>query len=549
MKVKGKDILSIFKNKYIIALSIVFGAIMSFTFVFGKEVYNTNSVRGLFWDNASIFRTISMMIGATVFFSLILICVIFVFSKLPAIKPYNKPIKWYAYLIVFVVSWGAIFLSFLMAFRAYYPGITSYDFGTQAYYYFKLIPFTKHHPPLHSYFVFWAIEYATNNNLSACTPYAIVQIIIFSFILALGLTYLLRLKIHWALIIVYGLYFVLNPVIAIFSIITTKDIIFGGFFFLTTVFTVGLCLDTEKNLKRPLFWVFFDIVILLTLLFRNNALYAFILADIVSIIVLRKYWKRVFVLLVIPIILFFMIDKLVFSGIIGLADGATDEKLCVPMQQISYVVCVHENELTDDEIDFVNKYMDVSQIWEAYNPRFADPIKFLFDSEEYDKSSGEFWKGWLKLGVKYPKEYISSFLTLNIPYWYWGADSIDIFSQREYIEVDNRETRGATSLNLRALSFYESFSSYSKMHKYPILTVVFSIVTPIWVMLFCLLILLSRKQFKMLPVLSPAIFLWLTLIAGPVSNFRYIFPHVLLYPLLVLLVLIDTDRKQGVNKL
>lgn len=532
------------ENKNILCLSIIWGAAIAFTAVFGREIYNTNCINALFISPTKTIITIINTFLFAIVFSAIGYFLFKLISKMAFIRPSIKPTKWYVYLIVFIVSWMLFFLAFLSAFRAYYPGNATYDFGTQGYYYFNLLPFSKHHPPLHSYFIFWAIDYGTKHGMLAETPYAWVQITLFSLILAGCITYLLSLRIRLPWILSMSLWFIINPTIAIFSIITTKDVLFGGFFLLASILCFKLCEQTEEMLKKPIFWILFDFAVLMSCLFRNNAIYAFVLADIVTVILLRKNWKKILILLLIPIICYFLIDKLVYSSLLGIEETESAEKLCVPMQQIANVVYEKGDELSDTEISFINRYIDYSQISSTYNPRFADPIKDLFNSEMYDADKLLFWKGWAKLGIHYPNSYISSFLSLNIPYWYYGANTIDPYSQVTYINVAKDSRSEETSLAPKALSFYEHFSTYEIAQRYPFLSIFFSITTPFWIITISLFALLSKKQFSLIPVICPSLFFMLTLIAGPVSCYRYVFPIVLMYPLFVILSFYKSDKSQ-----
>lgn len=536
-----------FSDKYNLVLGIIWGIINSFVAVFGHTVYKTNSIEPLISSTGAVVRTIAIFIGLTVVFAFFGILIFKILSTLQFVKQSEKQTKWYLYVIIFLVSWICFYLCFRHAFEAYYPGIDSYDFFTQAYYYFDLFKLSKHHPMLHTLFIFWSIDYGTEHHILAQTVYAMVQIPIFSFILAGCITYLYRLRIKWQWIILCGLFFIINPTIAIFSVITTKDVLFGADFAFVTLLLVGLCKQTDEMLKNHVFRIAYIISVLFACLYRNNAVYAFILAEIVTVIILRKYWKRLLVLLSIPIICFFIIDKILFSAIMQIPETESAEKLCVPMQQISKVYCEHKDELTEKELEFINEYIDVTKIEDTYNPRFADPIKLLFDSEKYDYNKISFWKEWATLGVKYPASYISGFLTLNIPLWYWGADTLDEYSNRDYIEINWMSRDRSKSHNQKALDFYERFSTYEFIQKHPVVEVLFSIVTPIWLMLVSIFTLLFRKKKHMLPVLVPALVMWLTIIVGPVSNYRYMFPFVLIYPFIFIFTFEKESKKEEEN--
>ena len=68
----------------------------------------------------------------------------------------------------------------------------------------------------------------------------------------------------------------------------------------------------------------------------------------------------------------------------------------------------------------------------------------------------------------------------------------------------------------------------------------FSIASPVWVLLTCILLLVRRGRARYVTCVVPFFFLWLTYMAGSVSNFRYIFPIYACYPLFFYLALVES---------
>ena len=172
-------------------------------------------------------------------------------------------------------------------------------------------------------------------------------------------------------------------------------------------------------------------------------------------------------------------------------------------------------------------------------------IKFEFKTEYYNKNKTDFYKLYFKGLTKYPEEYISSFLSLNLPYWYPDANTLDKYSQRIYIETGNYRNDYYIVPRDSKIPFlykqYEKVANYSAFEKIPIIANIFSIATPIWVMLFVMFLLIYKKKYKYTLITIFLIIFWLTYILGPVSNFRYIFPIYSLYPILFTLGL-NTNR-------
>ena len=87
------------------------------------------------------------------------------------------------------------------------------------------------------------------------------------------------------------------------------------------------------------------------------------------------------------------------------------------------------------------------------------------------------------------------------------------------------------------LKIYKSVEDYSLFEKIPFVSLLFSLSFPIWFIIFTLCEFLNARRYKLILVLLPMIFLWLTYIAGPVSIFRYVLPLFVLYPLILSLTL------------
>ena len=85
--------------------------------------------------------------------------------------------------------------------------------------------------------------------------------------------------------------------------------------------------------------------------------------------------------------------------------------------------------------------------------------------------------------------------------------------------------------------FYSKIASFKAIENIPLVSNICALSTPIWLILFTMFFLIYKKQIKTIIIILPIMFLWLTYIAGPVSNFRYVFPLICLYPLLIALLI------------
>jgi hypothetical protein len=243
--------------------------------------------------------------------------------------------------------------------------------------------------------------------------------------------------------------------------------------------------------------------------------------------------------LVIPIICYFVINGGVYPAL-GIAEGEGVEMLAVPMQQISKVVVEKDASLTEEEKQSIGTFFTYDSISTTYNPRFGDYIKGVFQNDYYEEHKADFIKLWCHLLFKYPKQYVDAFLSLNLPYWYPDSATVDGYSHVRYIETGLCEL-AQYPLTLQSklpglYKLYEKVASFEAFQDIPVAATVFSITTPLWLMLLCLFVLVQKKKTQQVILLLPGLFLWLTFMAGPVSNFRYIFPIFCLYPIYMALM-------------
>lgn len=526
------------KEKAIHRNCFVFTFILSLVLIIGQPIYQYGHLGSLFVSSYKILLTMISILGFTVGFESILTLLLYYLTEKIELK--SSP-QWKIY--KFPAIWGVIFfLSWIPCYLAYYPGIFSYDINGQTLEALGLQTMTKHHPPLHT--LLWKLCLTAEQNLdiNALVIYSLLQMTLLAVALTYLLNFLIKKKINNWIILICALFFCLNPTIALFSFIPTKDVFFA---ICLVFFTTELCrfVSEKDSYTKNIFCnIRFIVAAVLCCLLRNNMIYALIPATLITIIIFKRYWKNILLWLSCITVIYGLVNGPLYSGI-GIADGNPREMLSVPMQQISYVVTNYKDEISAQDLNDINKYLPVDELAVLYNPRFADPVKITFNTEYFEGDSSTFFKVWGRLLLQYPDEYIISFLNLNLPYWYPDSNSNDELSRRSYIEtyIYPVETTGYEVVRDSKIPFlynlYEKVASYLLFDTIPIVSNIFSISTPIWIMMATILFLKIKRKLHLSTIFLPTILYWCTFLLGPVSNFRYVFPITLLYPLFLALVL------------
>lgn len=522
------------EKKYPFLFSIIF----SLCLLIGRGMYNSNDFLLIF----NSFKKIVLFLISWYSFTIVFTEFIYtIFNYIRKTDTNNKQWKIYKTKHIFLFLWIVIFISWIPSFLAYYPGILSYDSRTQTMQAFLGISsYTKFHPPIHTFIWQVCLTMSKIVSINALIIYSIIQMAFLSFVFGRLIKYLIDKNINNYLVLFSILFFTINPVISIFSIIMTKDVYFSGFLILLTIELLKLGSNPKRyleSIKNICVFIFF---VVLASLFRNNFIYVFILLIPVLLIVYRKYFKCLIITLCSIVFIYYLINNCFYNAL-QIGPGNPREMLSVPIQQIACVVNMNDNKLDNNTKSEINYFIDYDTAYKQYNLRFADPVKNTFKTEYFSNNKSDFIRLWIKLLIKYPNEYISSFLSLNLPYWYFDANTTDSFSERVYIETGNYNNdyynvnRRSKMPNL--LKQYEKVASYNSFEGIPIVSNIFSISMPLWLLLFALFSNLYKKNNITNITIIMYILLLMTYIIGPVSNFRYIFPMFAMYPLLFSIIL------------
>lgn len=513
--------------------SLIFSFLFSCIYICFNPIYIANGNDSL---RSSLYYFLShfpYIYGLTVVLSAILSILIFLISSVED----SLSAKTQAFFTKPLLTTAIIFLCWVPCYLSYYPGIMSYDMFAQTPQALGLEPISKYHPPLHTLFWKMFLEIEKHTGLNALVFYSITQMLILAACLGYTLRLLALKKMHPVFLSLSLIYFCLNPVIAIFSFIPAKDVLFAATLIL--FITELLYIITSDGINIPSS-VRFIIVGSLCCLLRNNMIYAFVVSILFTLLFIRKHRLRIGIYSLAIALCYTVISGPVYDKA-GIQGGNPREMLSIPIQQLSYVVVQKGDELTAEDINNINQYLPSSELWYLYKTRNVDLIKVRFNTANFISNPKHFFTLWSNILGRYTDECLVAFLNLNSPYWYPSASTIDPNTIAEYIEtcIYTYEQTGYEIYRDSKLpqlnSFYEYIAKNAHVN-FPIgFSTLFSITTPIWIILFTMLVLLCKKQYTLLAVVFPTFFLWCTYLLGPVSNCRYVFPIMLCYPVYMLL--------------
>jgi hypothetical protein len=282
--------------------------------------------------------------------------------------------------------------------------------------------------------------------------------------------------------------------------------------------------------------------------FRNNAFHTFLLCIPVFLIVFRKHWKRMGLLILICLGLQLVYTGPVY-GALGIEQGDPREMCSVLMQSAARAYNLDYLGLKEDEKEAFLSIIEEEGM-ESYLSWFADPVKAYFDGEKFVENPVPFMKAWVSVGLRHKKVYMDAFLANTYGYWYPGNCIPESNSGKDYFEYyckDFREDVNVTmESKLPALSeFYRKIGNKSAFEEFPQVSWTFNLGTYTWILLFAILLLLYRRQYRELLLTAPLFMYFITTLLGPVVKMRYHYPLIACAPLILYLILRKTEPKEG----
>lgn len=427
-----------------------------------------------------------------------------------------------------ILSFVLIFLSFVIYFIAFFPGIMTPDSISELEFAIYDFPYlSNHHPLLHTLFIniFYKIGILLFDSRNmAVSIVTLAQMIIMASILSYSLYFLRKRKCADYILIVILLIYMFVPVNGYYSVTMWKDVIFAGLFLLLTMTCYELY-EQNKNIANKTI-IKFIIISLLTLLMRNNAIYAYFIV-LLGAIIIFKHNKKIIYSIISVIVMYYIITIPIFN-ILKVQKSSSAEYIAIPLQQIGRIV-YKNNELNKSEKELINKIIPYDKIKDIYDPKLSDGIKFDkdFNIEEFNKNKLDYLKLWIELVFKYPLTSIESYLISTLGYYYpnlqyWSV-ATDIVDNGYGIYQTNRENK----LNNTILKNQDI--------NRPIFGILWSTGIYIWIIISIMYYFIIKLDKKLLFIFMPTIGIWLSLmIASPVwGEFRYIYCIVLVIPFLL----------------
>lgn len=460
---------------------------------------------------------------------------------------------------VFGISALAIFLCLVPVWLAYYPAIMSYDFHRQINEAANGFAwFWPLQPLAHTWLIwlFLQLGRALGNLEAGMACMALFHMLVYSLVAAYACAFLYRiLKKPWAVVAAI-LFFGAFPFHSVLVMCTTKDVLFA------TLFLLFLLLLAERSFfgkgKRLLAM---DALIVLEgcvmMQFRNNCIYAVAAFGLFWVLSAGKREKlRALLLCILLVAGGKGLGMAVKAGLGTQLGTAKVEMYSVPIQQFTRVGYYHGEVLDRETRQLLDSYVP-EECWQNYHPAIADSAKSVVAETRFpvnwDGQLAQLVGDWLRLGLRYPNEYMDAFLELTRGYWF-----LDDRSYAECAGYGTEERMGAIhTFNVSAMGDGTEILHESKFpwleeklqeivcgnsyYGWPVVSILFKSSFYFWGLLVLTAACLFRRQKEQATIcLFPLIYMS-TMFLGPVAQVRYVFPLMLALPVLAVLLFIGNS--------
>lgn len=451
--------------------------------------------------------------------------------------------KRYHTLLYPFLGFGSCMLGWFPYLLANFPGVMTVDSFNQYAQIIGTYAYSNHHPWIHTLLIKSCYNFGllfTDNPSTAISFYTVFQMLFMAFCVAYFVFLMCRLHVKTLYIWAAILFYTLVPYNGMYAVTLWKDIPFAGLFFLfsMTLLQLSLLKKEEMNQKSSLFLLVIHIAAgTLMCLFRSNGWYSYLLCLPFILVCLRKKIKFVLPANVILIALVIVIKGPVMDYC-GVLKPDLVESLSIPIQQVARLF-VEDRPLDSKDIALLNNVMDTSAIEEVYDSHCSDNIKRLIrkGNPDYFKDHiRDFGRLWVRNSFAYPLDYYHAYLDQTYGYWYPDASYSVIFNE----EIADNEFGLESSPAFRGPLFIKWKEILFKLNTIiPIYGTLFGIGTLFWIVITCLGLVISKKNYKPFILYIPGIALILTLmIATPVyAEFRYAYAMIFSMPLYMIAAL------------
>lgn len=443
-----------------------------------------------------------------------------------AARPHKKILQFWS--VVIAVAWLPYYLS-------YYPGgIYSDTFTSISYHYAEIV--CNRHPIFYNALLDLAVRFGEllGRDLTWSMGFFLaVQMILMELEIIWFLHWMLTHRVGRRLRTGVMVFLVFFPLIPLYAVSVWKDTPFSMAFLFWFLFAVDLYLEFRRGQWRLGTLAGFVTGMFLVAFTRNNGMYvtAFmavmfaVLTFICGVPLFRKLFTYAAILM--SAFLICVIQGPVYRHM-GVIPTDVVEDIGIPIQQICSVV-VHDGEITQAQLESVDRFIPVENIPEYFKPCVVDSIKWSagMDWGYLELHKPEFWDLWKHLMLQNPDIYLQEYLLETLGFW-----NVDVSGSNGYVMTEV----WSNDYGVEQTDYFERFFGFSFQHfvnpEYYI-----SCAWLFWLFFICMIFVMKHYGFRDCALFMPQMGVWLTLMAAtPLAiSLRYVAPLLFTLPFVFLI--------------
>lgn len=424
------------------------------------------------------------------------------------------------------------FFIFLSALIIFYPGFLSFDTYNQ------LSQISNHsfqnwHPFIHTF-----IEMICMKIWDSPAAVGLFQIFCFSTLWTIICKYNRKKKTWYEFLvqIVVTIILSVNPLNICYSITLWKDILFS-YGMLLLAFIIEIIIDKKYDIP---YWIIVIFGLLMAFLskIRFNGLFAIaiFLLIFVPIMLIKKQWKKVLVLLGTFAIGFMAIIGL--ERIYKVEDTAKSAVNTKVMHVIAYYKI--QGYLTEKDEKMIAEIIDIPSMTDAYQDTFLDPIYNITNQEKATEHRSELIKIILREAKNHPRSFVSYALKSSVMTWDVNRPegtvglilwlTVDSPNNDIGVKFKNQDTKifDTVMTNFKHTNSSKlGFVLFFDMALYMYLTIFVTIA----------IMIIRKKISYFLIILCNLINVVIVAASTPLQDIRYIYPNILIFYLTLIILL------------
>ena len=482
-----------------------------------------------FWTKGTTLYTIFIMAGQALIFYFLSLW--FLQFLLPALVENKRGcrLKWH-----FIPTALIIFCCWLPWIIAYYPASMDndvfYQLGTTLGY----MPRSNHHPWFASLVLahFYKTGHALGSDNLGIFLFVLIRDICLAMIFASVVMLLKESGAREEVLVLSLAFYAVTPVFGAYAKHAFKDTLAGGLFTLFILCLIRSIRAVQEKEDSLRYYIFLGISALLCALFRNNFVYALLPALLFFVCYAIKKSRKWFAILPLALTLLFYPYMGYAYHVEGVQKTEPVEALSLPLQQTARVI--RDDKLSPSEEKQLEKYFNLSQVRNEYDPILSDPVKYHAGIKT-EEDAAAYLSLWAKMLPFHYKSYVKAGIAQTSGYYAfvprrsyregnWNAN-MTVFnwigSHRTFV-VDHFDFHYISELSALRDVLDKWVYLWDKI---PVLSLTDVIALYTWSLVLLAMDCIRSKKMAFLIPFAAVFLLILSCIASPVNDcFRYFFP-------------------------